>query len=357
MSKRDYYDILGVSRKASDEELKKAYRGLARKWHPDVNKAAEAEKKFAEIQEAYDVLSDKDKRQAYDRYGHVGVGATGPRAGAWPGGGGAGGAGPGDFRYTWPPQGGNGGPEVHFDPADVTSIFEEIFGAGGGGAAGRGRGGRGGRGPGFRSPGAGSATGGRGAGGQRAGAGRDRHHALAVPFMTSVHGGRQEIRLAQPSGEFETIDVTIPAGIRSGAKLRVRGKGEASPGGFLGGDRGRGDLILTVEVEPHPWYRRGEGNDVLLDVPVTVSEAVLGTSVSLPTLKGEVTVKIPAGANTGQKLRIPGHGIAPRSGAAGDFFAVLQVQTPRNLTGEDRRFFEDLADRLENPRQGEPWTR
>ncbi|MFW5653212.1 MAG: J domain-containing protein, partial [Planctomycetota bacterium] len=175
-------------------------------------------------------------------------------------------------------------------------------------------------------------------------------------FMTAARGGKYEVGLAQPTGEFETIDVTIPAGIRPGAKMRIRGKGEAAPAGMLGGDRGRGDLIITVEVDSHPYYRRGDGNDVLMDVPVTIAEAVNGASVTLPTLKGRVTIKVPAGANTGQKLRIPGHGIVPKTGSTGDFFAVIQIQAPKNLSDEERAWFEQLGQRLESPRQGDPWT-
>lgn len=322
MSKRDYYDILGVSRTASDDEIKKAYRTLARKWHPDVNKAPEAEKKFAEIQEAYDILTDTKKRQAYDRFGHVGVGAGGARPG--------GGAG----KYTWsdfgsgPGPGGAGGFRV--DPGsggfDVGAIFDELFGGG----SGRGR------------------RGGAKGRSQPSSRGRDLHHTITIPFQMAITGGKEQIRLSM-GDRTETIDVTIPKGVADGAKLRVRGKGHAGAGGGR-----KGDLILTIALAAHPYYRR-DGLNVLMNVPVTIAEATLGTTIKLPTIKGQVSVKIPPGSNSGQKLRIAGHGIENDRGDRGDFFAVVDVRIPEDLPDEAQQAIESIASQLPNPRHGMPW--
>ncbi|MFG0330160.1 MAG: DnaJ C-terminal domain-containing protein [Phycisphaerales bacterium] len=331
MAKRDYYDILGVKRGASAEELKKAYRKLARELHPDVNKAPDAAEKFAEVQEAYDILSDEEKRKAYDRFGHVGVG-------------GASGFGSGDGgarTYSWSSTGGVGGSGGEGAGVDLGSIFEEFFGRGrssGGGHAGAGRG-----------PG-GFGGGGRGGRGSKARTqrGRDVTHTLTITFHTAIHGGKEQFRLSR-GGEVETIDVTIPKGIADGAKLRLRGQGYPSP---TGGEAG--DLMLTIKVAPHPYYQR-DGDDILLETPITFVEAALGASITLPTLKGEVTVKVPAGANSGQKLRIPGHGVEKADGSKGDFFAVLKIVSPKGLGDEDRAALESLGERLPSPRRGAPW--
>lgn len=321
MSQRDYYEVLGVARSASADEIKRAHRRLARQWHPDRNKAADAASRFAAIQEAYDVLSDPEKRKDYDRFGHT----RGPA--------GFGGAAPGGARtYTWsstgPAGGVRGGEGFDFDAGgDVGSLFEELFGRP-----------RSGAGP-ARSRTRASAAPSRG---------EDIQHVLDITFDTALRGGKEPLRLSR-ADQSETIEITIPPGISDGARLRVRGKGQPSP---LGGENG--DLILTIRVGKHPWSRR-EGLDVFLDLPVTVAEAVSGATVQVPTPHGRVSLKVPAGANTGQKLRLSGRGVKTAEGKIGDFYAVVQVQTPRDLSDADRDLLASLAARLHNPRRGEPW--
>lgn len=320
MTQRDYYEVLGVPRNASADEIKRAHRRLARQWHPDRNKAPDAASRFAAIQEAYDVLSDPEKRKDYNRFGHT----RGPA--------GSGGASPGSARtYTWSstgPGGGFGGEGVDFESAgDVGSLFEELFGRSRRGAGPpRGR---------TRAP-------------SPSTRGEDIQHVLDITFDTALRGGKEPLRLNR-AGQSETIEVTIPAGLSDGARLRLRGKGQPSP---LGGESG--DLILTIRVGKHPWFRR-EGLDVFLDLPVTVAEAVSGATVQVPTPHGRVALKIPPGANTGQKLRLVGRGVKTADGNAGDFYAVVQVQTPRDLSDADREWLLALASRLPSPRRGEPW--
>ncbi len=306
---KDYYELLGVERGASADAIRKAYRGLAREYHPDVSKSADASTRFAEVQEAYDVLSDAEKRKAYDRFGHAGVGV-----GQGPGGFGGGGW---SARYSGDPFGG----------ADFTSVFEDLFGA---------RGGRhpfDGGAPGVMSPRRGS----------------DLQHTLNVTFMTAARGGTEDIRIGHGSKP-QTISVKIPAAVESGTHLRVRGKGAA------GADGGPcGDLRLTVEVGQHPWFRR-EGLDVLINVPVTIAEATFGTTVTLPLLKGSVDLKIPPGAASGQKLRVKDKGVDDGKGCRGDFYAVVQIVAPTELTDRGTQLLHDLEPDLQNPRDSGPWS-
>ncbi len=308
---KDYYEVLGVERGASADAIRKAYRSLAREYHPDVNKSADASTRFAEVQEAYDVLSDAEKRKAYDRFGHAGVGV---------------GQGPGGFGGSGWSAEYSGNP---FGSADFSSAFEDLFGA---------RGARAGGGPFTTSPGAAPPR-----------RGGDLQHAISVSFMTAAMGGTENVRIRHGSTP-QTISVKIPAGIDSGAQLRVRGKGA------LGEDGGPdGDLRLTVEVGQHPWFRR-EGLDVLINVPVTIAEATFGTTVTLPLLKGSVELKIPPGAASGQKLRVKGKGIDDGKGGQGDFYAVVQIVAPTDLTDSGRQLLQELAPELQNPRESGPWA-
>lgn len=328
--KRDYYDILGVKRTATADEIRSAYRKLARKLHPDVNKADNAAEQFNEVQEAYDVLSDDEKRKAYDRFGHA---APGPGVGAGPGPG----TGPGGVRWSYSTGGGGGGPGQTGGFEDISSIFEEMFGG---------------------SPGT-SQAGGSPFGGARASRaraarpqrGRDISHSVAVAFNTAALGGTQQIRI-QRDGQIETIDVKIPAGIQSGAKLRVRGKGEPGTGGGAGQ---AGDLMLTIDIAPHPYFRR-DGLDVLIDVPINIAEAALGVTVTVPLLTGSAELRIPPGASSGQKLRIKGKGIADSRGSQGDYYAVVQIVAPRDLSKKGQELVGDLARELKNPRESAPWA-
>ena len=319
MSKRDYYEILDVSKGASADEIRSAHRRLVRKLHPDVNKESDAVERFAEVQEAYDVLSDEDKRSRYDRLGHSGVSGQ-PAGGAQPGGG------------AW----------SDVDPETFESIFGDFFQ------------GRGGAAPGQRDFGGGYDFGGFSGGGggrqprQRRGA--DLEHEITVPFMTAAVGGTETIRLASGDGSVQSIEVKVPAGITSGATLRVRGKG--NPGSAGGAS---GDLRLRVQVGPHPWFRR-EGLDLFLDVPVSIAEAALGASIELPLLKGSVTVRVPEATSSGAKLRVPGKGITDSAGKSGDFFALISISAPAGLSDEDREQLENMRTSLPDPRAGLSWS-
>lgn len=315
---RDYYEVLGVDRKASQEAIRKAFRGLARELHPDVNKAPDAGKRFAEVQEAYDVLSDEEKRRMYDRFGHVGVGAQrGTGAGTGTGTGAQAG---GPRAYSWSSsQSGGAGP-------DLGSIFEEIFGSGG-------RAGPFGARHQEPTPREGS----------------DTHHELQIAFMTAIHGGKETIRLSGSDGR--EIEVTIPSGIGSGEKLRVPKLGEPGRDGTPAGD-----LILTVRVGKHPYFKR-ERLDLLIDVPVTIAEATLGCTVEMPLPdEGTISLKVPAGTSSGSRLRVKGKGIARPGGDVGDFYAVIHIVTPTELDRPTRELVEQLGKRLENPRSSPPWT-
>ena len=308
---RDYYEVLGVGRSASDEEIRSAHRRLARQFHPDLNKDPSAGERFNEIQQAYEVLKDPEKRTKYDRFGHAGLEAeTGPGPGG-PGGGAA-----------W----------QEMDPDAMRDIFGDIFGDafGGGGGGGRRRRGRG------RAP--------------RPVQGPDREHDLALGFAVAAKGGSEQLRLRGPDGATETIDVRIPAGVADGARLRVRGRGEP---GIHGGPRG--DLILTVRVGAHPWFER-DGLDLSVKVPITIAEAALGTSIEVPLLGGRATLKIPAGTSSGARLRLRGKGVVDAKGAAGDLHVVISIVAPKELAEEDRAALESIASRLPDPRAGAPWA-
>jgi DnaJ-class molecular chaperone len=335
MADRDFYEVLGVARDATADQIKKAYRNLARKYHPDVNpgdKAAEAQ--FKEAQAAYDVLGDTEKRAMYDKFGHAGfqgAGAYGPRTGAW------------DYRSSQAPPGGG-----------ATFDFSDFFGGGGGGgSAGGGPGGgvhfgtddSGGMGGGFfeelmsrvrgGGTGAGPARGRRGS----AAATPPTEAELTIPFETAVKGGTTSIELSRSDGRREALDVKIPPGTDTGSRLRLRGRGDAAPGGAPG------DLIIRVTVQPHAYFRR-EGRDLFVDVPLTIAEASLGSRVDVPTLDGARSLSIPAGTSSGQKLRLRGQGV-PESGTkpAGDLFVVPRIVVPKSMDEESRKLLEQFAER------------
>lgn len=327
---RDHYEVLGVARDASADEIRKAHRRLARKYHPDVNKDAGAAERFAEAQAAYDVLSDAEKRKNYDRFGHAG-GASGAGAGA-----------------GWSPYGGapggaaGGGNWQEVDPETFETIFSnfgDFFSAGGRGAGRRGGGGT-------RSGAAGTRHAGHEWPGAGPGRGADVEAETTVAFETAALGGKVELALHGAEGRVERLELKIPAGIHDGAKMRLRGKGHPSPGGGESGD-----LVVTVRVAPHPWFRR-EGLDVILDVPLSIAEAALGASVTVPLLRGNVSLKVPAGVRSGRRMRVKGKGITDAKGASGDFYALLQIQAPESLTADDRAALESIGERLPDPRAG-----
>jgi DnaJ-class molecular chaperone len=307
----DYYKTLGVPKNASQAEIQKAYRELARKYHPDMNPDDKtAKKKFQQLQGAFDVLNNPEKREMYDRYGSSfeTMGAGGPQgAHTWtwsPGAGGGPGGGPGGFSA---------------EDIDLSQFLGERFGQEGPGglgdlfgqfrrAAGKGR-----------KP-AGSAR-----------RGEDLLHELQIPFATAITGGEVQIAVGRPSGKTETLAVKIPAGIEDGKKIRIRGQGQpAGRGGTAG------DILITIHVAPHPYFQR-RGNHLLVRAPVTLGEAVGGAKVDLPTPQGTVTLRVPPGTSSGTKLRVKGRGVTPKNGPPGDLLAEIQIVLPKQLSDADRQ--------------------
>jgi DnaJ-class molecular chaperone len=321
----DYYKILGVSRNASQSDIQKAYRKLARKYHPDMNPDDEsAKQRFQDVQRAYEVLNDPEKREMYDRYG-----SAFESAGAGPGPAG----GPQWRTYT-------GGPEG-FQDIDISELFGRGFGAGGGG--------------GFddlfrqfNQAGAGARPRGRRA--AQPTRGNDLRHEVTVPFTTAVKGGKVHLSIRRPDGSVEPIEVKVPAGMPLGKPLRVRGKGEPSP---TGGEPG--DILLSINVTPHPHFTR-DGNDLELRLPVTLAEAALGAKIDVPTPHGTVSLKIPAGSSSGKRLRVKGQGIKPAKGDPGDLYVVLEIVLPPELDDESRELIRQLdARQAFDPRRELHW--
>lgn len=321
MDYKDYYATLGVKKDASQDEIQKSYRKLARKLHPDVNKAPEAEVKFKEIGEAYEVLKDPDKRKKYDQFGSDWKRAqqTGAPPPGWEGThfdfGGQG--------FDFGGMGGMGGGE------GFSSFFEMLFGGGGPGR-------RGGRRGGF----AGGSPFGGGGGGRAMGA--DSEAQISLSLEEAARGGTREITLVEPaSGQRKTLSVRIPEGIRPGQKIRLAGQGQP---GFDGGQPG--DLLLKVEILPDPRFRI-EGSDVHTTVAVSPWEAALGGEAEVETPTGTLRVKIPAGTSSGRKIRLRGRGLTLAGGAKGekgDLFAELRIVIPEQLTDDERSLFEQLAE-------------
>jgi DnaJ-class molecular chaperone len=309
MAKRDYYEVLGLARGASEAEIKKAYRRLARKLHPDINPGDKAaQKRFLEVQEAYEVLKDDDKRRAYDRFGHAGPGGGfDPRAA-----GGGAGFPPGGF----PRGGGSPFEGIHFESGDLGDLFGNLFG---------------GRRPSGPSP------------------GEDLHGQIDVPFRDAVLGGTATLALRREKpcptcggsgrtgktvcatcrgegvvAESERVRIKIPEGTEDGGTIRVPGKGGAGVGGGT-----VGDLYVAVRVAPHPYFERN-GNDVQGIVPITVKEAYAGAEIEVPTIHGMVTAKIPPGTQSRQRFRLRGKGVKdPRTGSTGDHIYVARVMIPK----------------------------
>jgi curved DNA-binding protein len=298
----DFYKALGVAKSASAEDIKRAYRKMARKYHPDVNTGADADAKFKAAGAAYEVLRDPDKRAAYDRYGSNWETAGQQQA-----------------RQPRPDMEGGFG----FDPhtAQQSDIFADLFA--------------------------------RGFGGRRAAqsGGADQHARIMLDLEEAVQGARKTLSLQVPVVDArggvtlrtEQIEVTIPKGVTEGQHIRLKGKGGIGPG------KGKaGDLFLEVAFRPHPIYRI-DGRDISVDLPVTPWEAALGGSVTLPTPGGKVEVKIPENARSGQRLRLKGRGLP--GPVAGDLFAILMIVNPPIRTAEARALYENLAQALRfNPR-------
>ena len=308
MAQDDYYKLLGVSRGATDDEIQKAYRKLARKYHPDLHADEDekdkerAKQKFQKVQQAYDVLGDPGKRQMYDR---MGPGFDQMGGGGNPfGGGGAnpfGGAGGIDLSQIFGGAGGAGG-------------FEDIFRQMGGG---------------------GGPMGGRQPGPQAPPKGVDAEQEITVPFATAVLGGQHQLSLQRSNGKVERIDVKIPAGIEANKKIRLRGQGNS------GGNGGpRGDLMITVKVAQHPNYSR-KGLNLNVSVPISLVEAVEGAKIDIPTPHGTVSIKVPPNTSGGKALRLKGMGIKSK-GRSGDLIATLQIAVPEEVSDADVELLKQL---------------
>ncbi|MFJ4057642.1 DnaJ C-terminal domain-containing protein [Streptomyces albogriseolus] len=296
---RDFYEVLGVARTADQDEIQRAYRTLARKYHPDVNKDPQAEERFKEINEAFSVLSDPEQRARYDRFGEdfrkvpedweerVGAGAG---SGFW----GTTGGGP-RVRYSTSGFGGEG--------VDVEDLFGSLFGG-----AGR-----------MRVPGA------------------DQEAELPLTVEEAYRGGRRTVTLAGPAGQ-RRYQVDVPPGATDGQRIRLAGEG-----GRGSGDAPAGDLYLRVRIQPHPEFRL-DGRDVHVRLPVTPWEAALGATVPVPTPGGATAkVTVPAGSSSGRRLRLRGEGMPGPRGANGDLYAELRIMVPPRLSDRERELLEELA--------------
>lgn len=336
-SERDYYAVLGVARTATPDEIKKAFRRLARQYHPDLHggsKKAEMEKKFKELNEAHEILSDPDKRKKYDRHGHRWQEAEAYEKAREQAGAGQGGSG---FQWRQGPAPDEG--------QDFGDFFENLFQQRGG----RTQGGRSGPFEGFAIQGEDLETTVRLTLREvLTGVSRRVQLSEPVPCPTCGGTGRQRGKLCPTCGgtgtrtEVRTIDVKIPAGVQDGTRVRVAGKGAP---GHNGGKAG--DLYLLVQIEPHPVFQR-QGADLLVHLPVYPWEAVLGADVLAPTLTDPVRVKVPPGSRAGGKLRLKGKGLPAPAGGHGDLFFTLQIVLPPSITDEERKLFEELA-RIPHP--------
>lgn len=315
---RDYYKILGVSKNASKEDIKKAYRSLARKYHPDLNPDDKmAEEKFKELQEAHEVLSDEEKRKTYDMFGSAefrpGGQTTWRRAGD-PGG--------SSYQYTYSSK----------DFPGFEDIFKDIFGFRGDPRARRGTG--------------------RGAGGtfrdiftyasrEKPTKGKDLEYQIEIDFNTAIKGGVRDISISRQKLNnviTEKLSVKIPPGVATGSKIRVQGKGES------GGRGEKGDLYLRIKVKPHPMFKRKQ-DDIYLELPITYYEAALGKQVDVPTIDGTAKVSIPSGVQNGTKLRLKGKGVQNvKTKVRGNQYVEIKIVMPDNIKESDKEIFEKLAE-------------
>jgi len=304
---KNYYDILGVSKDASTEEIKKAFKKLARKYHPDLHPGdKDAEAKFKEINEAHHVLSNKKKREQYD------LGQTIGFEGAPPWSRGQGGTGGFDFR------GGGAG----FDFSNLGDLFGDMFGKGGQGSrGGQGFGGFGGI-PNIPTK------------------GEDAEYKLKVDFLNAVRGTEVKLTVRASDGKNKQVTVKIPAGVEDGSRVRVAGKGHH---GRNGGPQG--DLFIITEVTPHPYFSR-KGNNIYIDVPITLNEALNGTQINVPTINGSTKIKVPKNTNTGTKLRIKGEGVPTlKNKVKGDEYIVIKIVLPektQEIDEKSRKLLEEF---------------
>ena len=307
---RDYYETLGVSKTATADEIRSAFRKLARKYHPDVAKDKKAaEEKFKEINEAYEVLSDPEKRQKYDQLGQNwnqpgGFQPPPQWGGAQPGG--------GFYRYG----GQDGGVEFEFNGTGFSDFFEAFFGGG-------------------RGQSAFGGFGQRAAGAER---GSDVEADIMVPLEEALHGSKRTVSLRRAgSNKVETYQVKIPRGVREGQRIRLAGQGEP-------GERGgkSGDLFLRVRLARHPDFTV-EGSDLIHEVKIAPWQAVLGAELTVPTLEGNVRLKIPPGTQPGQRFRLRERGLPTSSGKRGDLYVEVQLAIPKKVTEKEKEIWSELA--------------
>jgi len=314
LAKKDFYSVLGVSRQASPEDMKKSFRKLAMKFHPDKNPGDKgAEERFKEVNEAYDVLSDPKKKQMYDQFGHAAFQPGGPGAG-----------GPNPFR-GWE---GAGGAAGGFDPRqggteNFQDMFSDFFGEFFTGET--------------TQPGAGAGR--RGPFRQEA-RGADLRYTLNITLEEAATGTEKRINFVrQRAGREDSakLSITVPAGVKAGQRLKLRGEGDTP-----GGNAKPGDLYVIVNFQDHPLFKRKE-NDVLMELPVSFVDALLGTSMEVPTLTGKAMLNIPGGTHPGQIFRLKGKGFPDIGGyAPGDMLIKIIVDVPNNVTAEDREALERL---------------
>jgi molecular chaperone DnaJ len=313
LAKKDFYALLNVTRIATPEEIKKAYRKLAMQYHPDKNPGnKKAEEKFKEFSEAYEVLGDPKKREMYDQFGHAGPqGFGGHPGGGGPGGNPFGGAGGG---FSGGAAGGDAFQDIFGD------VFGDIFG---------GRGGPGARG-----------------GARRPAKGADLRYTLNINFEESALGAEKVISfIRQRNGKDESakLSVNVPAGVKQNQRLKLSGEGDSPAGGGAAGD-----LYVIVGIQDHPLFKRLE-SDVTLDLPVTYVDAILGTSIEVPTLTGKAVIRIPPGTHTGQTFRLKGKGFPKLGGfGSGDMMVRVLVDTPSTLSSKQKELIEELSKNAED---------
>jgi curved DNA-binding protein len=299
---KDYYETLGVPREATAEEIRRAYRKLARSYHPDINKDPGAGDRFKEVSEAYEVLRDPEKRERYDRLGanwKSGRDVSGAEAGG----------------FGEPSRGGDGfgDVQVDFGSGEFSDFFESFFGR---------RGSRAG------------AAGGRAGVGGFTRRGDDLEAELELALEEAARGGKRRLSL----GDGRSLEVEIPRGVRDGQRIRLAGQGAEGVGGGP-----RGDLFLRVRLRPHPLFRLHD-RDLYVDLAVSPWEAALGAEVPVPTLDGNARVKVPPGSSSGRRLRLRGQGMPGSAGApAGDLYAIVMIRMPKKLTKKERELFQRLA--------------
>ncbi|MGZ3769707.1 MAG: DnaJ C-terminal domain-containing protein [Bdellovibrio sp.] len=306
MSKRDFYSILGISRSASQEEIKKAYRKLAIQFHPDKNPGdKKAEEKFKELSEAYEVLSDPKKREMYDQFGHAGSQGFGGAGGPFGGAGGFGGF-------------GGGGGHTHAGGGDP---FQDIFGDVFGDIFGAAKGPRGGR--------------------RHQAKGTDLRYTLNISFEESALGCEKIISfIRERDGKEDSakLSVNVPAGVKEGQRLKLSGEGDSGSGGGA-----PGDLYVIINIQDHPLFKRSE-NDVTLDLPIAFTDAILGTNIEVPTLTGKAMIRIPPGTHSGQTFRLKGKGFPKLGGfGSGDMLVRVLVDTPHHISSRQKELIEELS--------------